>query len=402
MLSDDIAISVRNLSKNYRLFDGAGDRIKQYFSLGLKQYHREFAALSDVSFDIRKGETIGIIGRNGSGKSTLLQLVCGILKPTSGSVKVRGKISALLELGAGFNPEFTGRENVYFQGAIMGISHEEMASRLKDITTFADIGDFFDQPVKTYSSGMFVRLAFSVAVHVTPDILIIDEALAVGDVDFQRKCFDKISDMQRMGTTFMIVSHSPYWIERLCQRAAIMERGQLTQLWEAKEVLHRYHYHIQEGINLSAKASTLRREGTHEIAFEYLKIVTTDGISTEVIQYGSPFRIVAEVNSSRPMSNIRFRFAILSADQKIVTQACSNGHTEQNVYAGKHRIEFFMDSCQLTSGCYFINAYIGDGLLPLDEWTNAASFRVHLKNKAALDLSSDNGAFVCTGHWSQI
>jgi lipopolysaccharide transport system ATP-binding protein len=400
--SADIAISVRNLSKTYRLFKHPGDRIKQFLSLGFKQYHHEFAALNDVSFDIRKGETVGIIGRNGSGKSTLLQLICGILKPTSGSVQVSGRVSALLELGAGFNPEFTGRENVFFQGAIMGIPRDDMGRRFDDIASFADIGEFLDQPVRTYSSGMFVRLAFAVAVHVTPDILVIDEALAVGDVEFQRKCFDKISEMQKQGTTFLIVSHSPYWIERLCHRAAIMEHGHLSQLWQARDVLHRYHRHILKEINQSATHVHARREGTQEISFKSVGIETVDGSPAATIQNGAPFRIVAEINAKRPMKNIRFRFAILSAGQEIVTQACSNGVTEKIVYMGTHRIEFQMESCQLTSGSYSINTYIGDGLLPLDEWNNATSFQVHLTGKEALDLSSDNGIFVCRGRWAQI
>ena len=402
MLTADIAISVRNLSKSYRLFNHPGDRIKQFLSLGLKQYHREFAALNDVSFDIKKGETVGIIGRNGSGKSTLLQLICGILKPSAGSLQVSGRISALLELGAGFNPEFTGRENVFFQGTIMGIPRDEMCRRFDGIASFADIGEFLDQPVRTYSSGMFVRLAFAVAVHVTPDILVIDEALAVGDVEFQRKCFDKISEMQRLGTTFLIVSHSPYWIERLCHRAAIMEQGQLSQLWQAKEVLHRYHNHVQEGLNQSTRIAHVRREGTQEISFERIGIETLDGNPLTVVEHGEPFRIVAEINSCNPMINIRFRFAILAAGQEIVTQACSNGVTEKNVYKGRHRIEFQVESCQHTSGNYFINAYIGDGLLPLDEWNNAASFQVKVKDVNALNLSSDNGIFVCRGRWSKV
>src|SRR3989338_8224249 len=178
---DDIAISVKNLTKIYRIFGHPGDRIKQALTFGRMRFHNEFTALQDVSFEIKKGETVGIIGRNGSGKSTLLQLICGILKPTSGSVKVNGRISALLELGAGFNPEFTGRENAYFQGAVMGMTREEMDGRFDDIAAFADIGKFIDQPVRIYSSGMFVRLAFAVSVHINPDILSIDEALSVGD-----------------------------------------------------------------------------------------------------------------------------------------------------------------------------------------------------------------------------
>lgn len=212
-MSSDIAISVRNLSKTYRIFGHPGDRIKQALTLGRVPFHREFTALKDVSFEIKKGETVGIIGRNGSGKSTLLQLLCGILKPSSGSVTVNGRVSALLELGAGFNPEFTGRENVYFQGAVMGFSKPEIDSIFDDIAAFADIGEFIDQTVRIYSSGMFVRLAFSVAIHSTPDILVIDEALSVGDEGFQRKCFERICQFREGGgPLFMFpITWRPWW-----------------------------------------------------------------------------------------------------------------------------------------------------------------------------------------------
>lgn len=222
--TSDITISVKGLTKTYRLFDHPGDRVKQFFSLGLKQYHREFTALKDVSFEIRKGETVGIIGRNGSGKSTLLQLICGILKPTSGSVHVNGRISALLELGAGFNPEFTGRENVYFQGALMGFTEAQMNERFDDIAAFADIGNFIDQPVRTYSSGMFVRLAFAVAIHLEPDVLIVDEALGVGDSTFKRKCFQFLQEFRKT-RTLLLVSHDIQSIKGLCDCAIWLDCG---------------------------------------------------------------------------------------------------------------------------------------------------------------------------------
>ena len=246
MSSDDIAISVRNLGKTYRLFGHPGDRIKQFLSLGIKKYHNEFTALHDVSFDIKKGETVGIIGRNGSGKSTLLQLICGILKPTTGTVKVNGRISALLELGAGFNPEFTGRENVYFQGAVMGVPKDEMDTRFDEIAAFADIGEFIDQPVRVYSSGMFVRLAFSVAVHAKPDILLVDEALAVGDQAFQRKCVDHMEKLRReQGVTILFVSHSIRQIERFCSMALLFDRGGLVFIGEANAGCNRYYQMIE-------------------------------------------------------------------------------------------------------------------------------------------------------------
>ena len=192
----DIAISVQNLSKCFQIYDNPRDRLKQFVLPRMqrepKQYFREFWALKDVSFEIKKGETVGIVGRNGSGKSTLLQLICGTLNPTGGSVQTNGRIAALLELGSGFNPEFTGRENVYMNAAVLGLSKSEVDARFDDIAAFAEIGQFIEQPVKTYSSGMTVRLAFSIAINVDPEILIVDEALSVGDELFQRKCFSRI------------------------------------------------------------------------------------------------------------------------------------------------------------------------------------------------------------------
>lgn len=237
---NDIAISVKNLTKTYRIFGHPGDRIKQALTLGRVRFHREFTALQDVSFDIKKGETVGIIGRNGSGKSTLLQLICGILKPTSGTVQVNGRVSALLELGAGFNPEFTGRENVYFQGAVMGIHTKTMDERFDDIAAFADIGEFIDQPVRTYSSGMFVRLAFAVAVHVEPDILVVDEALGVGDAAFQAKCFRRIQEIRDQGGAIIFVTHSAEQVVRICDRAMLFDQGILVDQGDPKKIINQY------------------------------------------------------------------------------------------------------------------------------------------------------------------
>lgn len=245
MHSDDIAISVRNLTKTYRLFGHPADRIKQFFSLGLRQYHCEFTALKDVSFDIKRGETVGIIGRNGSGKSTLLQVICGILKPTSGTVEVNGRISALLELGAGFNPEFTGRENVFFQGALLGFTQTQMEERFEGIAAFADIGEFIDQPVRTYSSGMFVRLAFAVAVNVDPDILVIDEALAVGDQAFQVKCLERIDAIRLRGGTVVLVSHALEQVAHHCRKAYLLDHGALAAGGDVAATLSAYLHGLE-------------------------------------------------------------------------------------------------------------------------------------------------------------
>jgi ABC-type polysaccharide/polyol phosphate transport system ATPase subunit len=225
-MSQDISITVKELSKLYRLYKRNSDRIKETFHPTRKQYHKPFPALTDVSFSVRQRESVGIIGRNGSGKSTLLQILCGVLQPTSGQIDVNGRISALLELGAGFDPEFTGRENVYLNATIMGLSKGFVENNIEKIFAFADIGEYVDQPVKLYSSGMFVRLAFATAISVNPDILIVDEALAVGDIFFQQKCMQHMKKM--MATkTIVLVSHDMHAVSNLCDRVVVMEGGRV-------------------------------------------------------------------------------------------------------------------------------------------------------------------------------
>ncbi len=238
---DEIAISARNLGKCYAIYNTPKDKLKEVLCFGRRNYHRDFWALRDISFDIKRGETVGIIGRNGSGKSTLLQILCGTLAPTVGTVEIRGRVSALLELGSGFNPEFTGKENVYMNASILGLSKEEIDSKYQSIVDFADIGDFIDQPVKKYSSGMYVRLAFSVAINVEPDILVVDEALAVGDVFFQRKCYSRMHHIKANGATILFVSHSASTVIELCDRAVLLDAGEAILRGSPKLVVSRYH-----------------------------------------------------------------------------------------------------------------------------------------------------------------
>lgn len=248
MSSDAFKIQVHSLSKVYNIYSKPIDRLKQSLVPRLLRlvgktphiYYKEFWALRDVSLDVKKGETVGIIGRNGSGKSTLLQMICGTLTPTSGEVETRGRIAALLELGSGFNPEFTGRENVFLNGAILGLSQDEIAQRFDVIAAFADIGEFIEQPVKFYSSGMMVRLAFAVQAMVDPDILIVDEALAVGDEKFQRKCFRRLEKLKEKGTSILLVSHSAQQITELCDRALLLEQGQRLLLANPLTVVRAY------------------------------------------------------------------------------------------------------------------------------------------------------------------
>lgn len=221
----DIAISVQNVTKLYRLYDKPSDRLKESLGLSKKKRYREHYALRDLSFDIKKGECVGIIGTNGAGKSTILKIITGVLNPTQGNVVIDGRISALLELGAGFNMEYTGIENVYLNGTMIGFTKEEIDGKLQEILEFADIGDFVNQPVKTYSSGMFVRLAFAVAINIEPEILIVDEALSVGDVFFQAKCFHKFEEFKEQGKTILFVSHDMSSIQRYCDRVILLNKG---------------------------------------------------------------------------------------------------------------------------------------------------------------------------------
>ncbi|MHB8204729.1 MAG: ABC transporter ATP-binding protein [Desulfomonilaceae bacterium] len=258
----EIAVSVRNLGKSYRLWNTPQDRLKQPFRSMIsrwlpiiphKQYFNEFWALRDINFDVKRGETLGIIGRNGSGKSTLLQILCGTLAPTCGTYETRGRVSALLELGSGFNPEFSGRDNVYMNASILGLTKEEIDERYESIVEFADIGQFIDQPVKTYSSGMYVRLAFAVAINVDPDILVVDEALAVGDVFFVQKCMRWMRAFKERGT-LIFVSHDTNAVQNLCKTAIWLTNGHIQKIGPSKDVAEAYlHYTLQETYGDGAK-----------------------------------------------------------------------------------------------------------------------------------------------------
>ena len=239
-MDNELMIEIHDLTKVYKMYDKPIDRLKESLSITHKQYSKDFYALDNINLEIRRGENIGIIGTNGAGKSTLLKIITGVLSPTSGTVKVNGKISALLELGAGFNPEYTGLENIYLNGTMMGYTREEVDTKVDGILQFADIGDFIHQPVKTYSSGMFARLAFAVAINVEPEILIVDEALSVGDVRFQMKCMNKMKEMMAGGTTVLFVSHDTNAIKRFCSRAIWLNHGTMIADGDVNVVTDRY------------------------------------------------------------------------------------------------------------------------------------------------------------------
>ncbi len=264
------AIRVESISKQYRIYDRPADRLKETLTRGRWKAHREFWALNNVSFDIEAGTTTGIIGPNGSGKSTLLQIITGTLEPTHGSVSLDGRVAALLELGAGFNPEFTGIENIFMNAALMGLSRSETEELLPEIANFAEIGDFLYQPLKTYSSGMYIRLAFAAAIAVAPQILIIDEALAVGDAVFQHRCTRRIKEMQANGTTILFVSHDPGAIRALCSRAILLNAGRLEADGAPTDVLNHYQKLIMARETAYAETATPESAGDESLTIDEL------------------------------------------------------------------------------------------------------------------------------------
>lgn len=326
-MSSDKVISVCHLSKTYRAYDHPLHALLSRATGGCVGRHKEFHALSNVSFDVCKGESIGIVGRNGSGKSTLLQLICGIRKPTSGTVAISGRISALLELGSGFHPDFTGRENVFMQGAIVGLSRGEMDAHFDDIAAFADIGEYMEQPVKTYSSGMFVRLAFAIAISVDPDILIVDEALAVGDALFQKRCHERLRRLRQSGLTLLLVSHDHEIIRNLTERALLLDRGVVLAWGDTKEVSRHYRKKLFEDEALhwaktEAGALQTRNEQSDDRDFTgtsygvggarilSVSILDADRQPREVFEAGEPIIMEIATEIIDPLDRLNFGIVI--------------------------------------------------------------------------------------------
>ncbi len=296
-MPNSIAIKISHLTKVYKLYDKPIDRLKESLHPLKKQYHKEFYALNDMSFEIKKGETVGIIGKNGAGKSTLLKIITGVLTPTSGSVHVNGRIASLLELGAGFNPEYTGMENIYFQGSLMGYTRDEMENKIDDIIQFADIGHFIHQPVKMYSSGMFARLAFAVVINVDPDILIVDEALSVGDFAFQFKCFQKFQAFQKAGKTILFVSHNAQQIIQYCNQAMLIHGGKLVKLSnDVEQTTYDYELLIRNSDSLENQKSVVLKEKSN--LEENLDFITTPNQDVNEHRFGTYEAIFAKVTLS--------------------------------------------------------------------------------------------------------
>ncbi len=383
-MSSEIVIKVEGLSKCYQIYDQPRDRLKQFFfprlqrmvTLTPRQYYREFWALKEVSFEVRKGESVGILGRNGSGKSTLLQMIAGTLFPTSGLVETKGRITALLELGAGFNPEFTGRENVFLNLALQGFCEEQIKEKFNAVAQFADIGRFIDQPVKTYSSGMYARLAFSAAIHTEPEVLIVDEILAVGDAPFQQKCINHLYKMLDDGLSVLMVSHDAYQIRSICSRALLLQRGEQVLFDSSDKAMDAYI-----GNNIEEVASNALMQPFQDNIKTDLKVDSCNTASVFLVSIHDPILIsnnlsgVSELRSRGPVDLV-FTYRIHGNYEENISFVV-NIYREDGVYvfgtttkmqglpefhpASCGRVRVHFPSFPLVSGQYKFRVAVNDG-----------------------------------------
>lgn len=341
----NLAVRARSLEKNYDVYDRPADRLLEL--LTFRPRHRTFPALRDVSFEIARGESVGLIGENGAGKSTLLKLVSGVARPSGGDLEVSGSVASILELGTGFHPEFSGRDNAALNAAILGLSPREIAKALPRIFAFSELGVFLDRPVRTYSSGMYMRLAFSVAVSVDPEVLIIDEALAVGDGYFQKKCIDRIREFQHSGRTIVFCSHALYLVTTLCRRALWLDRGRLMNDGAAVDVVHAYETHLME------KNRASRPEGAidDQVVFSDVAVGEGRGDRVESLESGAPLVVRARVDATRAERPARVRIAIVRAADE--TRCCAVTMPDTiDAGSGAREISVRFSSLPLTRGDY--------------------------------------------------
>ena len=404
------AIEVSHATKVYRRYGGRRQfaTLKSALLTGslirdLRPEER-FTAVDDVSFDVEAGRTLGIIGRNGSGKSTVLKLVAGITKPTSGSVRVNGRVSALIELGAGFHPEISGRENVFINGIMLGLSKREVARRFSEIVEFAEMADFIDAPVKTYSSGMYMRLGFAVAIHVDPDVLLVDEVLAVGDEAFTHKCLDKFAEFKRRGKTILLVTHSLGLVERFCDEAIWLDGGRVRATGDPRRVVDSYITAVEKSeeaqlANADEKAVAAPQEGaahetpwtssvegrwgSHEAEILDVQLVGPDGTAAHIFQSGEPLEIRLRVRADRPLEDFVFGIGIFNAEGV----RCYGTNTDIDELtpvrlAGEGEAVFRIDSLDLVEGTYKLDAAIHkqDGY-PYDYHRLLYTFRVKSRTR---------------------
>jgi lipopolysaccharide transport system ATP-binding protein len=400
------AIVVDGVSKSFRLYKDKPTSLKQRITSMRGAVYDEFWALRDVSFEVPKSSCFGLIGHNGSGKSTLLRLMAGIHRPTKGKIDAKGRISALLELGAGFHPDLSGRENVYLNGAILGLTRKEVASKIDEIIDFAGLGEFIDSPVKVYSSGMYVRLGFAVAVHVDPDILIIDEVIAVGDEEFQRQCFDHLYKLRNSGVTIVLVSHSLAMVQTICDRAAWFDHGQLQYVGEAGDVVHHYLDRVNvaeaERIEVKAKAEAALHVGEpgyatsdevvaarKPITIEGVEFLGKDGNPTSVAFTKDPLTIRVHFKCRKPLEAPLFSMAVENeANVYVANPGMQPTHQPGMTFVGDGHADYVMKELALGPGEYTFTfaAHDTDGTTIFDKKERYAKLKVQPGGLVVLGL----------------
>jgi lipopolysaccharide transport system ATP-binding protein len=383
------AVVVDGVSKRFRLYREKASSLKERFTRLRGSVYEEYWALKDVSLAVPRGTTFGLIGHNGSGKSTLLRLMAGIHRPTSGAIAVDGRVSALLELGAGFHPELTGRENIFLNAAILGLTRREIGSKIDEIIDFAGLGEFIDSPVKIYSSGMFVRLGFSVAVHVEPDILIIDEVIAVGDEDFQRRCFDHLYGLRNQGATIILVTHSLNLVQTICDNAAWLDHGELRAVGAAAEVVHQYLDEVNEveakrlASEASASGAVVDRavRSAHDVlSIEDVELLDTKGEPTHVAAPKEPLTVRLHWRTKAPLPQPLFSFAVESEAGVYVANPGMRplGDDAPELPAGEGYVDYEIDELSLGPGQYVLSVAAHDhtGTTVLDKRERFLQLRV--------------------------
>lgn len=402
-MSSELMLKVEGLSKCYEIYDYPRDRLLQILFRGRRKFFREFWALQDVSFELRRGETIGVLGFNGAGKSTLLQMICGTLNPTRGSIQTNGRVAALLELGAGFNNDFTGRENVFMNCALHGMSRETVEKRFDDIAEFAGIGDFIDQPVKYYSSGMFARLAFSAAVHVDPNLLIVDEALSVGDMAFQEKSITRMKEIREAGTSILFVSHSISAVRNFCDRALWLDRGCVRAFGDRLKICDEYQSAVEDtirrdvvsGVSNTCVARTEKR-GDED------KVLNIASVSCDKSSYmmGSDIRIDIHLKfHEKPRS---YGVGLIFHDQKDNVVSILNTLRDDLVVTEcKEEWTLTIYDHHFAPGEYSVTVSIPDenAMFSYDRWDHCVTFRIVMERNSK-GLAKVEGLVRCVHEWS--
>jgi ABC-2 type transport system ATP-binding protein len=393
-VNDRAAVVVDQVSKRYRLYHERNQSLKATVLRGRRARYDEFLALDDVSFEVQRGTTFGIIGENGSGKSTMLKCIARILRPDGGHIDVNGKISALLELGAGFHPELSGRENVYLNGAILGLSRRQLDQRFDEIVAFAGIEPFIDSPVKNYSSGMYVRLGFAIAINVDPDILLIDEVLAVGDAEFQRRCTEKITEFREEGRTIVIVTHSLPSVQSLCSDVALLDHGHLVRVGPAGEIIDEY---LAEVSDRQARAGEAGHRGSGQVRVQRVEMLNPEGVARTVIRTGAPAVFRIHYEASGPVADPVFGLAFHAVDGAFVSSSNTRqGGTVAHLELGPGVLDYAVEHLPLASGHYDVGITVYDttGAHQLDLVDRVLRFTV-----APVTPEDEGGVVSFRGDW---